>query len=384
MSRPTFRPSTLALVALVLAPQVFTAAEPWRMVATGDSRGTNNGVNTLILAEIAARIVTEQPDLVLFSGDLVTGSSDTNTLISQLTNWRTRMQPVYNAGITVLAVRGNHENTGPVTAWNTVFSGAYAMPGNGPPGEVNLTYSLVHKNAFIAGLEEYYGHIHRVNQAWLDGQFAANTRPHVFVFGHEPAFKADHTDCLDDYPANRDAFWASIASAGGRTCCCGHDHFYNHARIDDQDGDPNDDLHQLIIGTAGAPLVTFDGIYDGLNDGYVPTEQYYASQYGYVVIDIDGLQVNLTWVQRVSAGNYVDMETWSYLAAPAPRPGDLNCDGLVDFGDINPFVQFLTSFPAWQAAYVNCPPENGDINGDGLYPDFGDINPFVALLTGGG
>jgi hypothetical protein len=62
-------------------------------------------------------------------------------------------------------------------------------------------------------------------------------------------------------------------------------------------------------------------------------------------------------------------------------PGDLNCDGSVDFGDINPFVLYLSNFAAWQAAYSNCPAANGDINGDGLYPDFGDINPFVALLT---
>jgi hypothetical protein len=67
---------------------------------------------------------------------------------------------------------------------------------------------------------------------------------------------------------------------------------------------------------------------------------------------------------------------------PVVVPGDLNCDGTVDFGDINPFVLYMSNFAAWQAAYIDCPPANGDINGDGLYPDFGDINPFVALLTG--
>lgn len=66
--------------------------------------------------------------------------------------------------------------------------------------------------------------------------------------------------------------------------------------------------------------------------------------------------------------------------------GDLNCDGHVDFGDINPFVLYLSNFATWQATYPNCPPQNGDINGDGTYgqASFGDINPFVALLTGGG
>jgi hypothetical protein len=60
--------------------------------------------------------------------------------------------------------------------------------------------------------------------------------------------------------------------------------------------------------------------------------------------------------------------------------GDLNCDGTVGFGDINPFVLFLSNYEAWLAIY-QCNPVNGDINGDGTYPSFADINPFVALLT---
>ncbi|MEW6199714.1 MAG: M14 family zinc carboxypeptidase [Planctomycetota bacterium] len=61
--------------------------------------------------------------------------------------------------------------------------------------------------------------------------------------------------------------------------------------------------------------------------------------------------------------------------------GDINCDGNVDFGDINPFVLALTNPAAYVTLYPNCPFENRDINGDG-FCDFGDINPFVRLLTG--
>jgi beta-1,2-mannobiose phosphorylase / 1,2-beta-oligomannan phosphorylase len=64
-----------------------------------------------------------------------------------------------------------------------------------------------------------------------------------------------------------------------------------------------------------------------------------------------------------------------------PSPiGDVNCDGHVDFGDINPFVLALTDPPAFAATYPDCPMANRDINADGTC-DFGDINPFVALLT---
>jgi len=65
----------------------------------------------------------------------------------------------------------------------------------------------------------------------------------------------------------------------------------------------------------------------------------------------------------------------------APCVGDMNCDGQVDFADINAFVLYLSNQPAWQSAYASCDPRNGDINGDGVYPSFGDINPFVTLLT---
>ena len=62
------------------------------------------------------------------------------------------------------------------------------------------------------------------------------------------------------------------------------------------------------------------------------------------------------------------------------EPGDLNCDGVVSFGDINPFVLVLTNPDLWQATNPNCPLLNGDINADGAV-DFRDINPFIALLT---
>ncbi len=63
------------------------------------------------------------------------------------------------------------------------------------------------------------------------------------------------------------------------------------------------------------------------------------------------------------------------------KVGDVNCDGGVNFGDINPFVLLLSDPALWQQTFVECRMLNGDINGDGSV-NFGDINPFVALLTG--
>ena len=55
---------------------------------------------------------------------------------------------------------------------------------------------------------------------------------------------------------------------------------------------------------------------------------------------------------------------------------DVNGDGRVDFGDINPYVEVLLQ-PGQATVEQRCA---ADINLDG-WVDFGDINPFVALLT---
>ncbi len=59
---------------------------------------------------------------------------------------------------------------------------------------------------------------------------------------------------------------------------------------------------------------------------------------------------------------------------------DMNCDGVVNFDDINAFVLALMSGTEYAAAYPNCNRNLADCNGDG-YVDFDDINPFVALLS---
>ena len=62
--------------------------------------------------------------------------------------------------------------------------------------------------------------------------------------------------------------------------------------------------------------------------------------------------------------------------------GDLNCDGLIDFFDIDPFVLAVTDPAAYEAAYPDCDIMNADCNGDG-WVDFFDIDCFVGIITGG-
>ncbi|MBL8879878.1 MAG: hypothetical protein JNG88_12230 [Phycisphaerales bacterium] len=74
---------------------------------------------------------------------------------------------------------------------------------------------------------------------------------------------------------------------------------------------------------------------------------------------------------------------WVVGAAPGGSfPGDMNCDGVVNNFDIDPFVLSLTDPQGYQAAFPACDLQNADINGDGVVNNF-DIDPFVSLLSGG-
>ncbi len=78
--------------------------------------------------------------------------------------------------------------------------------------------------------------------------------------------------------------------------------------------------------------------------------------------------------------NIDDIQIWG-LATPEWVLGDLNCDGVADFGDINAFVLRLSNPLTYWTTFPGCADSNGDINGDGVV-NFSDINPFVALLAG--
>lgn len=70
-----------------------------------------------------------------------------------------------------------------------------------------------------------------------------------------------------------------------------------------------------------------------------------------------------------------------WAGVPPYAVGDLNCDGSVNFFDIDPFVLAITMPAAYEATYPDCDINLADLNQDGLV-NFFDIDPFVLLITG--
>ena len=67
----------------------------------------------------------------------------------------------------------------------------------------------------------------------------------------------------------------------------------------------------------------------------------------------------------------------------APKKADMNCDGAVDFSDIDPFVEALADPDQYKHDFPSCDLTTGDVNGDG-FVNFDDIDPFVVCLVDGG
>ncbi len=70
------------------------------------------------------------------------------------------------------------------------------------------------------------------------------------------------------------------------------------------------------------------------------------------------------------------------IVNPAPlATGDVNCDGVLNAFDIDPFVQALADAAGYAQAHPWCDLLQADVNGDGVVNAF-DIDPFVELLSG--
>jgi hypothetical protein len=302
-----FSRSGIAIACLVCTAYSFAGS--WKFLVYGDSRGTSHDdqVADEILSELVSATISESPDFILFPGDLVYWGK-----MEAFLEWKAVMQPIYDAGIEVYPVMGNHD-TFDTASYLAVFG--KGIPDNGPVGEIGRTYAILHSNVCILALD-VYTRSHQVNQQWVDEQLYANELPHVFAFSHEPAFKVQHTDCLDDFPSARDAFWASLENAGAHAYFAGHDHLYSHARIDNGDGNNRPVVHQYVVGTAGAPLYG-TATFNGDNGSRIPANIFFELQYGYTVVEINGMDVTITWKHRTAPGVF---ETTADVLNKRTRP----------------------------------------------------------------
>jgi predicted phosphodiesterase len=226
------------------------------------------------------------------------------------------------------AVVGNHDTKSePALQWrrDEFNKGSGGRPplkstikNPGPTGGEETTYSFDYGNAHFVILNEYYngkadtgtdGDIVPALLKWLEADLAANARPMVFVFGHEPAFvETRHVGAsLDGHAANRDAFWKVLVKYKVQAFFSGHIHYYYK--------EVHDGVVQISDGNAG--------------NGKDPKYQTYLD----VLVGADKAEVRV-WQSDADGGT-----TWKLLETYTL--GDLKSDPTVK--PVTPAVREKTS-----------------------------------------
>ncbi len=313
------------VLGLALTVSAFASAQDHvRFIVTGDDRwNTNaprlgldeNGVNVTAMKRLATAIVAEKPDVLLFNGDLVGGGDTDEQEASQFDTWLSTMKPIYDAGIKVLAARGNHEMhcPNPDVVWRKALSGPYANPQNGPKGEEGLTYSFTLKNCLFLSLDQFQTKELAINQGWLDQTLNAPHPAHVFAFAHKMAFfSGNHVDGMNTVPAARDAMIKSLAKAGARTVFFGHDHLYDHASVKLAGWTDAQAIHQFVVGTAGAPFVKGKTLTTTDGDWAITRIGHVEQALGYCVVDVDGKKVKIEYKSEKAPGVFETADTLTY------------------------------------------------------------------------
>ena len=326
---------------LLLLPSFNSFGEEgsWSFAFMADTRSRikdrPQGVNARILNLIAKEIALDVKDqstnceLVLVGGDLILGQCSqkiTQSNKAAYQQWKGAMKPVYEAfhekkvpHVPIYPVRGNHEvyhiKTGitqesVINEWMSAFGNH--LPQNGPPPpsiasdqirpQKGLNYFVKHKNALFVAVDQYVkpGYGPSVNQEWLDHVLTQEkTGPHVFVFGHTPAWQTvegKKSQSLFSYPEIRDKFWDSLRRGNCRVYLAGHQHY---TAVKSIKGEASPDMWQVMSGSGGAPLDHGrPRVIDPDRATYLNT-----TDYGYYIVKVDGNEVTLKFKYYTEADN---------------------------------------------------------------------------------
>lgn len=150
----------------------------------------------------------------------------------------------------------------------------------------------------------------------------------------------------------------------------------------------NSDFDKATVEVSGSNLA-FTVIWQAADTGAAVSDSSWVFQsFDISAIADNTAGVKIRWGMGPTDGyvtypgwNIDDVQVWAPDPAACPRvPGDMNCDGVLSYADINPFVLAISSEAAYYALYPTCNWQNADCNTDGVV-SYADINPFVALLA---
>ncbi len=262
-------------------------------------------VNSPVFTKVIDSIQEQKPNMLFYLGDGINGytGGDMNKLNNEYAFWRGSIARLFEAGIYVFPVPGNHEmldfdaeavkditnvsredawreNMGDIipnkklwekilcvpftsSAWSDMDY-AQADDGTITTDQSKLSYSFDYKGAHfiiintLASGNESHVPITRLKEDIFDAQRRGIKR--IFIFGHEPAFSYKYDSSskprgLDVDTKARDEFWKVVKDSNS-TYFCGHEHLFNVSQPQ------NGEEYQIIVGPAGGPFKAQEPVRD--------------------------------------------------------------------------------------------------------------------------
>jgi len=252
MSRSHFRIfSVLLFVSITLLSSFSSAlAQDFTFVSMADARGNFNGVNKPILEKIVAGVVRQNPQLVVFAGDIIIGSGKFDVFKTQVDNFMQIMKPISSL-CPIYYTFGNHECTS--NEYEQYMVKYFNNPVDTEGRYKGFFYSFDKENCHFVviatSLHDEKNKISAEQMRLLELDLIKNKNAgHIFVVGHSPAYPAGpHIgSSLDIDKASRDRFWSLLEKYKVDAYICGHEHLYDRKL--------QGTVYQLITGTCGAPF----------------------------------------------------------------------------------------------------------------------------------
>jgi hypothetical protein len=142
-------------------------------------------------------------------------------------------------------------------------------------------------------------------------------------------------------------------------------------------------LQAILAGATETPLGTFSNTGNsGFREyGLALEENLVADVAAGGLVSFHVLPLTTTLGFNFNSYNQPIPENWVRLlvTADAVIIGDLNCDDVIDMGDVAPFVLALLDPAAYATAYPECRIVRADMNDDGVV-DGADVAGFTAEL----
>jgi hypothetical protein len=252
----------LMIAIIVGAITASTAASPWKFAVLSDiNYAYDSDVAANTLEFLVRDIKNQSVDLVIFPGDMIAGSDNIRDYKELLDSWKAMMKPLYDVGIPIYVIRGNHdaesfmndnsdlwpnefrdhedgsiwpnefgdhEDESIMNAHSDLWLNEFPVLKDLPSPDGGFTYSFTHKNTKFVGFDQYINHQGRMTDSWVTTQINDSASPLNFAFGHEPFFPNAYGSngakrSMSDDPKSRDALISALGTHHG-TYLCGHDH----------------------------------------------------------------------------------------------------------------------------------------------------------------